>query len=106
MKKLMPLTAFAVAISLGTGAWAQTSSAPASSTQTGSTQPSALSSWKTWFQHVKEGLADSAVRGHYQSGRRVTAVAAVRGQEQDSVDPNKPQWETQTKEQRQAAKKE
>lgn len=49
------------------------------------------SALKTWFKHLKEGLADSAVSGQYQKGK-VTAVAAVRGSPQDAVDPKKPSW--------------
>lgn len=46
---------------------------------------------RTWFQHFKEGLAESSVSSRYQK-RRVTAVAAVRGAKQESVDPGKPHW--------------
>jgi hypothetical protein len=52
---------------------------------------SAVSSLRMWFQHLKEGLSESAVSGHYQKAN-VTAVAAVRGAAQDSVEPEKPQW--------------
>jgi len=44
---------------------------------------------KIWFQHWKDGLASSAVEGEYQQ-RSLTAVAAVRGDEQKLDDPNKP----------------
>ena len=46
---------------------------------------------RTWFEHLKEGLSESAVQSHYQKNR-VTAVAAVRGAQQDVVNPDKPAW--------------
>lgn len=51
--------------------------------------PSSLDSLKTWFEHWKEGLSGSAVEGQYQQ-KSLTAVAAVRGDEQKLDDPNKP----------------
>ena len=50
-----------------------------------------LTKLQTWFKHFKEGLAQSSVSESYQK-RRVTAVAAVRGAAQGSVDPDKPAW--------------
>ena len=50
-----------------------------------------LSALKTWFKHFKEGLAESSVSNQYQRGR-LTAVAAVRGAQQESVNADKPQW--------------
>lgn len=54
---------------------------------------SKLTTLKTWFQHFKEGLSESAVSGQRQK-RNVSAVAAVRGSQQESADPGKPQWKT------------
>lgn len=51
---------------------------------------------KTWFQHLKEGLAESSVSGRYQKAR-VTAVAAVRGARQGAVEPDKPYWKGASK---------
>ena len=50
---------------------------------------SRFASLKTFFQKLKEGLSESSVSGDFQK-RRATAVAAVRGNPQDSADPNKP----------------
>lgn len=47
----------------------------------------------SWFKHVKEGLSESSV-GSYRQHGRISAVAAVRGAEQDSVDPQKPVWKS------------
>jgi hypothetical protein len=46
---------------------------------------------KVYFQHLKQGLTESAVQGEYQRGRGA-AVAAVRGSAQDDgrADPDKP----------------
>src|SRR5579863_5194375 len=52
-------------------------------------QPSTMDTLKLWFQHWKEGLAGSAVEGQFQQ-KSLTAVAAVRGDEQTLDDPNKP----------------
>lgn len=65
-----------------------------------------LGSIQTWFLHLKQGLSDSAVRSRYQTHRGATAVAAVRGAKQDAADADHPQWETMTKAQREALKKE
>lgn len=54
------------------------------------------SSFLVWFEHLKKGLSDSSVQDRYQK-RRLTAVAAVRGSPQDSVDPDKPQWKGKRK---------
>lgn len=51
------------------------------------------SSVLTWFQHVKEGLAESSVATRRQHGR-ITAVAAVRGEGQEDVDPSQPVWKS------------
>ncbi len=52
---------------------------------------SALDSIKVYFQHLKQGLTESAVQGDYQRGRH-TAVAAVRGAPQADAraDADKP----------------
>lgn len=50
---------------------------------------SRFASLKTFFENLKKGLAESSVSGDFQR-RRATAVAAVRGNAQDSADPNKP----------------
>ena len=50
-------------------------------------------SLRTWFEHVKQGLAESSVAGQRQHGR-LTAVAAVRGEKQDAADPAKPVWKS------------
>ncbi len=50
-------------------------------------------SMRTWFEHLKEGLTESSVSGQRQRGR-LTAVAAVRGKGQSSVDPDKPAWKS------------
>ncbi|MBI5883689.1 MAG: hypothetical protein HZB91_11370 [Elusimicrobia bacterium] len=77
----------------GTGE--QRTSAPAK--PAGSPAPKAGKSWlKTWFQHLKQGLSESAVQGDYQKVR-VTAVAAVRGTPQDAADQNKPSWKAGAK---------
>lgn len=47
----------------------------------------------SWFKHVKEGLSESSV-GSYRQHGRISAVAAVRGAEQDAVDPQKPVWKS------------
>ena len=47
--------------------------------------------YQTWFEHLKQGLAESSVQSHYQKSR-VTAVAAVRGAKQESIDADKPGW--------------
>ncbi|MBI4375784.1 MAG: hypothetical protein HY549_04965 [Elusimicrobia bacterium] len=52
---------------------------------------SKLSLLKTWFQNLKEGLSESAVAGQRQK-TRVTAVAAVRGSEQEAASPDKVKW--------------
>ena len=53
---------------------------------------SRFASLRTWFAHLKQGLASSAVQGHYQRRRSLTAVAAVRGAAQDSADLDTPVW--------------
>ena len=68
--------------------------------------PSRIEAVKTWFKHLREGLSDSAVRGNFQRGHTTTAVAAVRGEGQTSVDPDKPEWKTSTKSEKAALKKE
>jgi hypothetical protein len=52
------------------------------------------SKFMMWFEHLKQGLSESSVQGRYQRGRRVTAVAAVRGSKQDGPDPDKPAWKS------------
>lgn len=47
----------------------------------------------SWFKHVKEGLSESSV-GSYRQHGRISAVAAVRGASQDTVDPQKPVWKS------------
>ncbi|MBI5210705.1 MAG: hypothetical protein HY927_12105 [Elusimicrobia bacterium] len=49
------------------------------------------SRFRVWFEHLKQGLSESAVQGQYQKAR-VTAVAAVRGTKQGAEDPDKPSW--------------
>src|SRR5262249_2865629 len=49
-----------------------------------------LAGLKSWFQHLKEGLADSSLSEHYQRHGSFAAVAAVRGAQQDAVDPMTP----------------
>ncbi len=66
---------------------------------------SALESTLIWFRHLREGLADTAVKHQYQH-RSAAAVAAVRGPEQDSVDPDKPEWKLKSKSDKAAIKKE
>ncbi|MBI5629822.1 MAG: hypothetical protein HY921_02930 [Elusimicrobia bacterium] len=57
-------------------------------------ESSKIASLKSWFQHLKEGLSESAVADRYQKGAKVTAVAAVRGSPQEAVNPDKPAWKT------------
>ncbi|MBI5622812.1 MAG: hypothetical protein HY924_03435 [Elusimicrobia bacterium] len=86
MKKTWMLAA-AVALMLGGAAFG--ASAPAAA------KPG--KGWlRTWFQHLKQGLTESAVQADYQRVR-VTAVAAVRGTPQDSADQNKPSWKAGAK---------
>ncbi|MFA6317120.1 MAG: hypothetical protein WC943_06850 [Elusimicrobiota bacterium] len=55
-------------------------------------KPKPAKTWlRTWFEHLKQGLSESAVQGNYQKAR-VTAVAAVRGSEQELSDKNVPSW--------------
>jgi TolA-binding protein len=68
--------------------------------------PSAGDSLKTWFQNLKQGLSDSAVGGHFQKGRGIAAVAAVRGDRQTLLDPNKPHWKLKSAAERKADKAE
>jgi hypothetical protein len=49
---------------------------------------------RMWFQHVKEGLAESSVAGQRQHSARFNAVAAVRGADQTSADPMAPIWKS------------
>ncbi len=49
------------------------------------------SAFWTWFKHLKKGLTQSSNQSLYRKAR-VTAVAAVRGAEQASFDPDKPSW--------------
>jgi hypothetical protein len=53
--------------------------------------PSAKESFMTYFRHLKESLAQSAVQGQ-RKHNRVGSVAAVRGADQSSplADPNEP----------------
>lgn len=59
---------------------------------------------KVYFQHLKQGLTESAVQGEYQRGRGA-AVAAVRGNAQDDgrADPDKPAMKQPSKTHRQKA---
>lgn len=67
--------------------------------------PSPFETAITWFKHLREGLANSAVRGQFQA-RQVTAVAAVRGERQSSVDPDQPAWRLSSSPRSVAEKKE
>lgn len=58
---------------------------------------------KSWFKHLKEGLADSSVSEHYQRKGSFAAVAAVRGAAQDSVDPKAPAFKSSEKTRRSKA---
>lgn len=70
-----------------------------------STSPKARKTWlRTWFEHLKQGLSESAVQGDYQRVR-VTAVAAVRGNQQQAADQNKPSWKAGAKGKKSAALK-
>ena len=62
---------------------------PTPASQEAAASPSSWDNIKVWFQHWKDGLASSAVEGQYQQ-KSLTAVAAVRGDEQKLDDPNKP----------------
>ncbi len=53
-------------------------------------EPKAVSALRSWFKHLKEGLSESSVSEHYQRRTSLAAVAAVRGSEQDAVDPKAP----------------
>lgn len=79
--------------------------APAAAAPAAAPQSSALDSALTWFKHLREGLVSSALRGQFQH-RSVSAVAAVRGHEQDAVDPDKPEWKLSTKSEKLEARKE
>jgi TolA-binding protein len=57
----------------------------------------AVSALRSWFKHLKEGLADSSVSEHYQRKQAFAAVAAVRGAAQDSVDPKAPAFKSSEK---------
>ncbi|MDE2040483.1 MAG: hypothetical protein KGO96_13210 [Elusimicrobia bacterium] len=50
-------------------------------------------SLRTWFTHVKQGLTESSVSDRMQH-RRLTAVAAVRGQKQQGVEAERPAWKS------------
>lgn len=50
-----------------------------------------LNGLRTWFKHLREGLSESSVSGAYQK-RNVTAVAAVRGEEQKSAELETVEW--------------
>ena len=52
---------------------------------------------RSWFKHLKEGLADSSVSEHYQRKGSFAAVAAVRGAEQEGVDPKTPAFKSSEK---------
>ena len=51
---------------------------------------SAVSDARKWLEHLREGLAESAVKKQRRRMSGVAAVAAVRGAEQKQEDPNKP----------------
>lgn len=61
-----------------------------------------LSLLRTWFKHLKDGLSESSISS-YQQKRTVTAVAAVRGEGQESVDPDRPAWKGGSRARRAAA---
>lgn len=65
-----------------------------------------LASISAWFKNLKEGLRESAVSGRRQHSRSVSAVAAVRGDEQTAVDPNRPEWKTSSKSEKAELRKE
>ncbi len=50
-------------------------------------------SFKTWFEHLKEGLTESSVSAERQTGS-MTAVAAVRGDKQSFAELDKPAWKS------------
>ena len=54
--------------------------------------PKPPSSVMSWLKNWKNSLERSAVEGRYRRMRTATAVAAVRGECQNSVDPAKPYW--------------
>ncbi|MDE2293263.1 MAG: hypothetical protein KGL53_14365 [Elusimicrobia bacterium] len=66
---------------------------------------SSLSSLKTWFSHWKDALVRTAVEGRYRTLHSMTAVAAVRGERQDSADPQAPYWKGGWTEKRAAERK-
>lgn len=72
---------------------AEEAAKPAEAPKAESAATKVAAGFKTWLQHLREGLAESAVGGRRQK-TRVTAVAAVRGAGQDSVDPEKPAWKS------------
>lgn len=60
-------------------------------------KPKPARTWlRSWFEHLKQGLSESSVQGDYQRSR-VTAVAAVRGDQQKNADPAKPSWKASAK---------
>lgn len=66
---------------------------------------SAVAKLSTWFNNLKQGLQQSANSGRY-SRRRSSAVAAVRGNKQEEVDPDRPEWKRSTRSEKAELRKE
>lgn len=64
-----------------------------------------MASMSAWFKNLKNALVPSMVSGRY-TARSVTSVAAVRGDEQTALDPDRPEWRTSTKSPKLEARKE